>query len=95
MAKFYAWDPVNEDESKALELEAVDAYSAAVGYAEQDVDGGIDGLYTGKDGGSVFNVAENGHPVHVRGEDGVVTRWHVGVVEAEPLFDAVKVELKE
>lgn len=94
MAKFSVWDPINESENSALELEADDAQSAAVSYAEQDVDGDIDGLYT-NEGEPLSDVAKDGHPIHVRDGNGVVTRWRVGVAGLEPLFAAAPVQFEE
>ena len=95
MAKFYVWDPVNESEDNALEVEAEDAHNASVIYAEQDVDGDIDGLYIRKGGGPIIDMVKDGHPIHVRDENEVITRWRVGVVGLEPLFDAIQVQGKD
>lgn len=95
MAKFSVWDPVNESEERALAVEAEDANSAAIIYAEQDVDGGIDGLYAQRGGAPVNNVEKEGHPIHVRDEADKVTRWRVGVVGVESLFDAVQAQFEE
>lgn len=95
MAKFDVWDPINESENAAVEPEAEDARNAAINYAEQDVDEGYSGLYTREDGSSLVDVAKDGHPIRVRDEKGVVTRWRVGLMGAEPLFDAVQAQFEE
>lgn len=81
MTRFYVWDELNESEKYALPLDACDADSAAVLYAEQDVDGGIDHIY------------ERGHTICVRQEGSAepVKRFKVEV-EYDPSFFASEIE---
>jgi hypothetical protein len=95
MAKYKVWDVINCSEETAMELEADDEMEAAIMYVEEDVDGQASGLYTKEGGMPLDNITRDGHPVHVRDEDGVLTRWHVGVIEFEPTFAAVHRPIEE
>lgn len=74
MTKYKVWDH-RESEETASEFEAGDPSEAAEIYAEQDVDGNIDGIYS------------HGHPVMVREEDGTPHKLMV-TVEYDPIYRA-------
>jgi hypothetical protein len=68
MAKFKVWDPQNESLcSSTVEHEADDPREAAERYAEADIDGVRDGLYSG------------GYDLMTRDEDGVAMSVNVAV----------------
>ena len=92
MGKFKVWDDLNGSERTAQEIEAFDAESAAIDYAENDVDGHADGLYTDEHGHPLDDVADDGLPIRVKDEDGKVLLFRVGVMELEPVYDAHLVE---
>lgn len=94
---YRVWDKLNGSPESAVEIEADYAYEAAEKYAEQDVDGGMDGCYTRRNV-PIHNLRTDGHPViveqavHVDGVNKRVRRvFHVGVVEYEPQYAAVEV----
>lgn len=66
---YKVWDEVNASEESAADVEANSPEDAAETYADVDVDGGIDGIYSG----------HKGHPVSVRGPDGDLRRYTVSV----------------
>jgi hypothetical protein len=69
MIKYKVWDTINSSEESAVEVEALSPDEAAETYADEDVDGGIDGIYS----------VQQGHPLSVRGPDGVLHRYMVTV----------------
>ena len=81
------WDALNQEREDAEHLEAFDAEAAVKSYAECDIDGNCDGIYT--DANHNPQSAEHGQPIHVEDENGVVTKWHVAIVEYEPVYGAV------
>jgi hypothetical protein len=87
---FQVWDELNAEESCAHEIEADDAEEAAIRYAEEDVDGGIDGIYM-HEGGPKPSLRDHGQPISVRAPNGVLSRFKVGVMEFEPIFGAEEI----
>jgi hypothetical protein len=79
MAKetFKVWDAINASEDSSSDIEAGDPHEAAEVYAEQDVDGNIDGIYT------------RAHPVMVREADGTLHKFEI-TVEYYPVYYATK-----
>lgn len=77
--EFKVWD-ANSDEKWAEVIQAGDPHEAAEVYAEQDVDGNIDGIYHSM-----------GQPVMVREEDGTLHKFMV-TVEYDPIYRAEKVK---
>lgn len=76
MPKFKVWDPQNESLCPTtVEHEADDAQDAAEKYAEADVDGVSDDLYS------------KGHNLMTQDEDGIARSVMVGV-EYEPIYHA-------
>jgi hypothetical protein len=94
MSDFSVWDAVNCTEEEAEYIFEDDAKSAAIAYAEQDVDGGIDGIYTNEKGLPLNDLNKEGQPIFVRDSNDVLTRWRVGVVEFEPVYAASQEELE-
>lgn len=82
MSKFKVWDKFNSNESHGIYVTAFDAEEAAIQYAEEDVDGHIDGVYSGSDG----------HEICVLDENGKVVVCRVGVEEFEPVYAAYEVK---
>ncbi len=81
MKRFAVWDSINEDETVARDISAMDPKRAAEKYAEMDIDGQLDGLYAN----------DNGHPLHVRDDDlGEVFEVCVAIDDATR-YDAVSV----
>lgn len=78
MTDFLVWDEFNSDRDSAWHIEAYDSESAAEKYAEEDVDGSIDGIYSG------------GHTVMVEDPEGVVRKFNVRV-DYDPTFYATEV----
>lgn len=93
---YKVWDELNSEEQFAQEIEAFDASDAAEEYAEQDMDGNCDGIYTETDRDGrrdvMMGVAKNGHPILVRAPDGTLRRFRVGIVEYLPVYMAEEVE---
>ncbi len=94
MSQFLVWDEFNSSREYAWEITAYDAEDAAIEYAETDVDGNCDGLYTNKQSvyGTHNNLERDGQPISVEDPDGKVTRFRVGIVELEPVYRAAEVE---
>lgn len=78
-SKFFVWSEEQGDRESAIEIEASDHEGAAMEYAENDVDGSIDGTYD--NGGAVLCVED---------KVGVRKRMHVEV-EYDPSFCASEV----
>ncbi len=90
MPKFKVWDELNGDRESAQDIEADSVEEAAAEYAESDVDGGTDGLYTEREGyGPLGRLEADGHPIRVVDDEGREYRCKAGVVEFEPVFSAV------
>lgn len=51
--KFYVWDELNSSREHAATVDAATSWLAAIGYAEEDADGHIDGIYDKREGGGV------------------------------------------
>jgi hypothetical protein len=75
--EFKVWDALNASEDSAWDISAGDPHEAAEVYAEQDVDGNIDGIYV------------HGQPVMVREPDGTLHKFMV-TVEYDPVYHAEK-----
>jgi hypothetical protein len=75
---YRVWDKINSDEEHAEEVEANSPEEAAERYAEDDVDGNIDGIYV------------NGHVLRVRDPEGVLHEIAV-TVEFDPVYYTRKV----
>lgn len=76
MTMYTVWDEINNEESEGVAIEALNAESAAVRYAQQDHDGWTDGLYY-----------ECAQPVAVKDACGKVLRFEVQA-EMRPIFHA-------
>lgn len=70
---YYVWDPGNRGPDSTDRTEADSPEHAAEIYASDDVDGSIDGIYSG------------GHALHVRDESGKVHRVEV-TVDYDPTY---------
>jgi hypothetical protein len=90
LSNFKVWDEFNASEDTAWEIAADDAEEAAVLYAEKDVDGNTDGIYTCQ-GREMHNLTAQGQPVSVRCPDGTLKRFKVGIVEFEPVYKATEI----
>lgn len=82
------WDDMQGEGAAWTVNEFNYADDVAVYYAETDVDGRGEGLYTDKHGMPLRSLKQQGHKVYVRDSTGYLTTWKVGVVEFEPIFDA-------
>jgi len=80
MATFRVWDELNGSRETAHNIEARDAETAAVVFAEGDYDGQSDGLYQ-----------RGTQPIMVEDADGHVTRCGV-YAEWEPVFFVASTE---
>jgi len=76
--KYRVWDKINSEEEHAGEVDADTPEEAAEQYAEDDVDGNIDGIYV------------NGHALCVRDPEGTLHEIDV-VVEYDPVYSARKI----
>jgi len=77
--KHKVWDKINGDEDSSMVIEAFhdhESYMSAETYAEEDIDGNIDGIY------------DKGHPIMVRNEEGYLYEYEV-FMEPEPRFYAL------
>lgn len=72
---YRVWDKINSHEEHADEIEADSPEAAAEKYAEDDVDGGSDGIYV------------NGHVLCVRDPAGALHEIEV-TVEYDPVYYA-------
>ena len=94
--KFKVYDEFNSSLEFAQEIEAYDEREAAELYAEEDVDGNIDGIYSSKDDRwTIRNLQEDGQPVCVVDEEGKVYHFKVGVTEYTPIYEAFLIEEKK
>lgn len=75
MRAFKVWDKINGSSEEAEIIEAHYSSSAAEEYAEEDVDGHIEGTYG------------NGHPIMVQTESGKLYEYKV-TMEVVPSFYA-------
>jgi len=88
MTTFRVWDPVSESGDHAPVRDVFDAEDAAADYAENDVDGHSDGVYT-KNGREIDNLERDGRELVVENlETGERVVCRVGVVEFEPVYRA-------
>lgn len=96
MSKYRVWDGDNGDEEFCKIVDAYDAETAALKYADDDVDGHCDGLYLDEKGRPLHDVTKGGATIFVRDDvDGELHRFRVGVTELEPVYSAVEVGLDD
>ena len=94
--KYKVYDELNSSLEFAKELEAWDEVDAAELYAEQDVDGNIDGIYCSKDDHwTIRNLQRDGQPICVVDKEGKVYHFKVGIIEYTPNYEAQFVEEKK
>lgn len=94
--KYKVYDELNSSLEYAQEIEAWDEREAAESYAEQDVDGNIDGIYGSKDSSFVMgDLQKDGQPICVVDEEGKIYHFKVGVTEYTPIYEATLVEEKK
>ena len=74
------------------EIEAFSADEAAEKYAEDDIDGNIDGIYTDEKGEPLWDLKKDGRLIIVEDAYGKVYRFRVGIVEYEPVYASVDAE---
>ena len=94
--KYKVYDELNSSLKYAKEIEAWDEREAAELYAEDDVDGNIDGIYSEKDDyGPMHNLQKDGQPICVvdeknkeSGPCGKMYRFRVGITEYTPIYEA-------
>lgn len=87
---YKVWDELNASEDTAQIICESDEAAAAIAYATDDSDGQTDGLYASQSGMPLTDLSE-GHPILVRSPDGTLRRFKVGIIELEPVFDALLV----
>lgn len=87
--KYRVYDEFNGSLEFAEEIEAWDEREAAELYAEQDVDGNIDGIYCSKDDKwAIRDLQEDGQPVCVVDEKEKIYHFKVGITEYTPIYEA-------
>ena len=96
---FLVWDKINSSREDASTISLLNrglytAQEAAETYAQRDVDGGMDGLYTADRRGEPCRSAQDGHPIiveHLEGpEKGKVQTFLVAIIEYEPVWASVE-----
>ena len=104
--KYKVYDEFNGSLASAHEIDDVwDEQEAAEQFAEQDVDGNIDGLYYSHadrqdvgeicDHGLISDLQKDGQPVCVVDEEGKIHHFRVGVTEYTPIYEAQLVKEKK
>ncbi len=91
---YRVWDERNETVNEARVFLADSAEEAAIQYAQEDVDGLIDGIYT-HNGLPHHDLEKGGWPISVWDAQGRITRWKVGITEFEPVFGACEAKTQE
>jgi hypothetical protein len=92
METYKVWDELNSEEQFARNISADDEYEAAILYAEEDSDGNADGIYTDETRWALSNLLRDGHPICVRTPDGGLHKFHVGIVDFTPVYEAERAE---
>jgi hypothetical protein len=91
-SSFKVWDPACGTEKTAVVIgNAYDASDAAERFAENDIDGNIEGVYCKAPyrDGPVTDVATQGRLLMVRcGANGRLYKVRVGITEYEPVYEA-------
>ena len=95
MPSFLVRDARDSDDTFARELYEASPAEAAIVYASNDTDWLAEGEYTYR-GKPLSDLKEQGCQLLVRNvETGEVVKFRVGVVEFDPIFNAVSVPLEE
>ncbi len=89
---YLVWDEFNSSRDSCKEILEMNECSAAISYAEQDISGLEDGLYT-KEHREIHNLTKEGNFIMVENPEGVTKRFRVGVVSFLPIWDALEIKL--